>query len=95
MQKNKQYIGGFNVIIVRKEYQNQGVGTELLTRVLEVIKEEGCTYAIMQSGNPAVQHSILQSKSSANERDATIDMLKRLDCGKYIVIMDRIYISKL
>ena len=56
MQKNKQYIGGFNVIIVRKEYQNQGVGTELLTRVLEVIKDEGCTYVIMQSGNPAVQH---------------------------------------
>lgn len=42
---------------------------------------ENCTY----------QDCILQPKSSANERDAAIDMLKRLDCGKYIVIMDRGY----
>ena len=37
------------------------------------------------------QDCILQPKSSANERDAAIDILKRLDCGKYIVIMDRGY----
>lgn len=41
--------------------------------------------------NRTYQDCILQSKSSANERDAAIDMLKRLDCGKYIVIMDRGY----
>lgn len=41
--------------------------------------------------NRTYQDCILQPKSSANERDAAIDMLKRLDCGKYIVIMDRGY----
>lgn len=41
--------------------------------------------------NRTYQDCILQPKSSANERDAAIDMLKRLDCDKYIVIMDRGY----
>ncbi|RGE17115.1 IS4 family transposase [Desulfotomaculum sp. OF05-3] len=41
--------------------------------------------------NRIYQDCILQPKSSVNERDAAIDMLKRLDCGKYIVIMDRGY----
>ena len=41
--------------------------------------------------NRTYQDCILQPKSSANERDAAIDMLKRLDCGEYIVIMDRGY----
>lgn len=41
--------------------------------------------------NRIYQDCILQPKSSANERDAAIDMLKRLDCGEYIVIMDRGY----
>lgn len=41
--------------------------------------------------NRTYQDCILQPKSSANERDAAIDMLKKLDCGKYIVIMDRGY----
>ena len=41
--------------------------------------------------NRTYQDCILQPKSSANERDAGIDMLKRLDCGEYIVIMDRGY----
>lgn len=41
--------------------------------------------------NRTYQDCILQLKSLANERDAAIDMLKRLDCGRYIVIMDRGY----
>lgn len=41
--------------------------------------------------NRIYQDCILQPKSSANERNCAIDMLKRLDCGKYIVIMDRGY----
>ena len=41
--------------------------------------------------NRTYQDCILQPKASANERDAAIDMLKRLDVGKYIVIMDRGY----
>ena len=42
--------------IVHKEHQNKGIGTQLLQHVLEVIKEEGCTYIIMQSNNLIVQH---------------------------------------
>lgn len=41
--------------------------------------------------NRTYQDCILQPKSSANERNCAIDMLKRLACGKYIVIMDRGY----
>ena len=41
--------------------------------------------------NRTYQDCILQPKPKANERDAAIDMLKRLDSGKYIVIMDRGY----
>lgn len=42
--------------IVHKMYQNKGIGTQLLKNVLKMIKEEGCTYVIIQSNNPAVQH---------------------------------------
>lgn len=42
--------------IVHKDYQNQGIGTQILTRVFELVKDEGCTYVIMQSGNQIVQH---------------------------------------
>lgn len=41
--------------------------------------------------NRTYQDCILQPKASVNERDAAIDMLKRLDVGKCIVIMDRGY----
>lgn len=41
--------------------------------------------------NRTYQDCILQPKAIANERNCAIDMLKRLDCGAYIVIMDRGY----
>ena len=41
--------------------------------------------------NRTYQDCILQPKSEASERDAALDMLKQLDVGKYIVIMDRGY----
>lgn len=41
--------------------------------------------------NRTYQDCILQPKPKANERDASIEMMKRLDCGKSIVIMDRGY----
>lgn len=41
--------------------------------------------------NRTYQDCILQPRLKMNERDAAIDMLKRLDCGKFIVIMDRGY----
>lgn len=56
--------------IVDKKYQNRGIGTQLVTKVLEVIREEGCAYVIMQSNNPAVQH--IARKAGLN--DSLIDM---------------------
>ena len=41
--------------------------------------------------NRTYQDCILQPRSKMNERDAAIDMIKGLDCGKFIVIMDRGY----
>ncbi len=41
--------------------------------------------------NRTYQDCILQPKSETNERDAALDMLKQLDVGEYIVIMDRGY----
>ena len=72
---DKPYIH-LETFIVRKEYQNQGVGTELLTRVLEVIKEEGCTYVIMQSGNPAAQHMAKKVGITDSLTDMRIDFVE-------------------
>lgn len=52
---DKPYIH-LETFIVHKDFQNKGIGTQLLKHVLEIIKEEGCSYVIMQSNNPAVQH---------------------------------------
>ena len=41
--------------------------------------------------NRTYQDCILQPKSQSNEREAAIDMLKNLDVGKFIVLMDRGY----
>lgn len=72
---DKPYIH-LETFIVRKEYQNQGVGTELLTKVLELIKEEGCTYVIMQSGNPAVRHMAKKVGLTDSLTDMRIDFVK-------------------
>lgn len=42
--------------VVHKEYQNKGIGTQLLKHVMELIKKEGCTYVLMQSNNSIVRH---------------------------------------
>lgn len=59
--------------IVHKEYQNKGIGTQLITNVLEIIKEEGCTYIIMQSNNPAVQRIARKAGLSDSLTDMRID----------------------
>ena len=41
--------------------------------------------------NRAYEDCILQPRPISNERDAALDMMKRLNCGEYIVIMDRGY----
>lgn len=72
---DKPYIH-LETFIVRKDYQNQGIGTQLLTRVLEVIKEEGCTYVIMQSDNPAVQHMAKKVGLTNSLTDMRIDFVE-------------------
>jgi len=62
--------------IVHKEYQNKGIGTQLLNHVLEVIKEEGCTYVIIQSNNPAAQHIARKVGLINSLADMRIDFVK-------------------
>lgn len=42
-------------VIVDHNYQNKGIGTELITKAVELVKKEGCTYIIGQSKNPFMQ----------------------------------------
>ena len=47
--------------IVHKDYHvndtvDKGIGTQLLSEVLKVIRKEGCSYVIIQSNNEAVIH---------------------------------------
>ncbi len=42
-------------VIIDLEYQNKGIGTELLTNVVNLVKEEGYTYIIGQSHEKAMQ----------------------------------------
>ena len=48
-------------VIVDELYQNQGIGTELISNVVELVKQEGCTYIIGQSSNPYMQKVFLKS----------------------------------
>lgn len=41
--------------MIKKDYQNKGVGTKLLTEAFRIIREEGCTYIIAQSPILAMQ----------------------------------------
>ena len=48
-------------VIVDELYQKQGIGTELISNVVELVKQEGCTYIIGQSSNPYMQKVFLKS----------------------------------
>lgn len=47
-------------VMVDKLYQNQGIGTELISKAVELVKKEGCTYIIGQSPNPYMQKAFLK-----------------------------------
>ena len=47
-------------VIVDELYQNQGIGTELIAKVVELVKQEGCTYIIGQSSNQYMQKAFLK-----------------------------------
>jgi GNAT superfamily N-acetyltransferase len=64
--------------IVHKEYQNKGIGTQLLKHVLDVIKEEGCTYVIMQSNNPTIQHIANKAGLTNSLSDMRIDFVEAI-----------------
>ena len=44
--------------------------------------------------NNAYQDYVFQSKAHMNERTAAIQLLKHLDVGPYIVMMDGLWISR-
>lgn len=48
-------------VIVDKQYQCIGIGTELITNVINLVKAEGCTYIIGQSAVIAMQKVFYKS----------------------------------
>lgn len=52
--ENNPYVH-LETFIVKKEYQNNNIGTFLLENVIELLKQEGVTYIIMQSDNEYVK----------------------------------------
>lgn len=53
MYENNPYYH-LETFIVRKEYQNLGIGTNLIMNVIRFLKESGCSYIHMQSDNKYV-----------------------------------------
>lgn len=56
-------------VIVDESYQNQGIGTELITNVVELVKQEGCTYIIGQSSNPYMKKAFLKGGLTIQKYD--------------------------
>lgn len=52
--ENNPYVH-LETFIIKKEYQNNNIGTFLLENVIELLKQEGVTYIIMQSDNEYVK----------------------------------------
>lgn len=49
--------------------------------------------ALYDLENKIYQDCVIQPKNKMDERKAAVEMLSRLECGKYIVLMDRGYLS--
>lgn len=63
--------------IVDKQWQGLGVGTFLMFNALELARQEGVTYIIIQSSNPRV-HSICEKLGLIDSRrDMRIDFIKQ------------------
>lgn len=53
--ENAPYVH-LETFIIHKDYQGQGIGTQILSDVVSQLKAEQVTYIIMQSDNKIVQH---------------------------------------
>ena len=49
--------------------------------------------ALYDLENKIYQDCVIQPKNKMDERKAAVEMFSRLECGKYIVLMDRGYLS--
>ena len=58
--QNAPYVH-LETIIVAKEYQGQGIGTQLLTECIKLLKTEGVTYIIGQSKNPTMKSVFIKA----------------------------------
>lgn len=61
--------------IVSKQYQNQGVGTFLMTSVFDLIKKEGVSYIIIQSQNPFVHKICAKVGLTDSIKDMRVDFI--------------------
>ena len=73
--ENNPYIH-LETFIVKKDYQNKGVGTYLMTNTMELIKKEGCTYVIIQSNNKYVQRICQKIGLKDSIRDMRYNFIK-------------------
>lgn len=61
--------------IVKKEYQNNNIGTFLLENVIQLLKQEGVTYIIMQSDNEYVKKISQKVGLNDHSYDMRIDFI--------------------
>lgn len=62
--------------IVKREYQNNNIGTFLLESVIQMLKQEGVTYIIMQSDNEYVKRISQKVGLTDHSYDMRIDFVK-------------------
>ena len=73
--ENNPYVH-LETFIVKKEYQNNNIGTFLLENVMQLLKQEGVTYIIMQSDNEYVKKISLKVGLINHSYDMRVDFVK-------------------
>ena len=72
--ENEPYVH-LETFIVKKEYQNNNIGTFLLEKVIHLLKQEGVTYIIMQSDNEYVKKISQKVGLNNHSYDMRIDFV--------------------